>query len=80
MAASDEFGRHLGQLLHPALCLAGLLARGRNLERAGIVGDRRPCDRAQPSCGAARSVVTKIRDVARPPHIPENSQFPQREL
>ena len=26
----------------------------RNLERAGIVGDRRPCDRAQPSCGAAR--------------------------
>ena len=28
MAASDEFSRHLGQSLHPALCGAGLLARG----------------------------------------------------
>ena len=81
MAASDEFGRHLGQSLHPALCRAGLLARG---AQPGTGRHHRRSTRLswldEGLRRSARSVVTKIRDVARPPHIPGNSQFPQREF
>jgi taurine dioxygenase len=40
MAASDEFSRHLGQSLHPALCVQDFWPAVRNLERVGIIGDR----------------------------------------
>jgi hypothetical protein len=41
MTASDEFGRHLGQSLHPALCpVQDFSPAVRSLERAGIIGDR----------------------------------------